>query len=70
MTFEQLKCEFKRFKNDLRPYTLINGEQIVNGCNYVSSHIETLEAHKGNWRYLPYYNRLLEYYQFIKSNTQ
>lgn len=39
---------------------------ILNSKNFYESHIAMLERNKGNKTFLPYYDRLLKFYNIIK----
>ena len=56
----------KLSKLDLKNNVQIGIGVVYEGRKFVNSHIKTLEKNKGNRTYLPYWHRLVEYYEAIK----
>ena len=68
MNLQDLKKELRKI--DLYQYNgfhLDNGT-IINAKQFVESHILFLESNTGNYGYIAYYDRLLEFYNKIKKN--
>lgn len=67
MSLQELKKEF--LKLDLSKYnnTHISNGTIIYAKKFVETSIFFLESNTGNANYKPYYDRLLEFYNKIKT---
>lgn len=62
--------EIKQFFEETMYYPeYSNGAELIqDGKRFVESHIAYLENNSGNPRYKPYYDRLLNYYNYAKQS--
>lgn len=60
--------EFFDSRPNLEPYRS-GCELIEDPKRFVESHIAYLETNSGKPGYLPYYNRLLNYYNYVREQT-
>ena len=61
--------EIKQFFEEKEHYPEYSNdaELIQDGKRFVESHIAYLESNAGKQRYKPYYDRLLNYYEFSRT---
>lgn len=52
-----------------KPLTIRKGETTVDPKKFISSHLSYLKANSGNVRYLPYYERLVDYMKALKDDS-
>lgn len=69
MRLSELKSYFET-ANLPESFVLSESETIHDVKLFISTHIEALEANKGNKRFLPYYQRLLRFYQKQKPTIE
>ena len=70
MALPELKKELLKLLEQLDPYKtykLDNGTTIINVEKFVNSHLKYLESNPGNKRFMPYYLRLLEFFEKYKK---
>lgn len=63
--YKQLKALIQELPIPKEPIPYKQGETISNVSLFLDSHYAVVEANSGNKMALPYYTRLLEYYNFI-----
>jgi len=61
MRLQQLNQELNKLT--LKPSKISECEYVSNPELFISSHVSILEANSGKKAFLPYYNRLLNYYK-------
>ena len=67
MKLIELKQYFSKLNLTLWNNTKIDNWVIEIADKFVNGHISTLEANTGNAEYVPYYNRLIKFYNLTKS---
>lgn len=67
MKLEQLEKELSKFEI---PDKLIVKKDlnIIDCTKFLDSHLTILKANSGNKRFIPYYNRLILFYEKLKNN--
>jgi hypothetical protein len=68
MNLQELKAEFQNMELP-ESVQLTKQELITDVKKFVSNHISVLENNAGNYRFLPYFNRLLKLYKICKPST-
>lgn len=63
-----LEKELYRHKDKWQEYTFKDGPKVLSGEVFIEGHLSVLKRYKGVKRMLPYYLRLVEYYEFLKGD--
>tara|TARA_R110000772_G_scaffold35637_5_gene85820 strand:+ start:336 stop:536 length:201 start_codon:yes stop_codon:yes gene_type:complete len=66
MNLKQLKAFFETYEFKDEEIQLNKASKILNQKNFVESHIKVLEANTGKKLMMPYYARLLAFYEIVK----
>lgn len=70
MTLKEIKVFLETYKPTAQPINLSVCETITNQKNFIESHLSALENHKGNRRFLPYFDRLARFVEIMKTQKE
>jgi hypothetical protein len=69
MDLDALKKYFSD-ENNIKNDVIINkGETVVDGKYFIEASFATLKNNSGNKRFIPYYNRLVKYYNLVSKTN-
>lgn len=67
MKLEQLEKELSKF--EIPDKLIVKKDFNIIDCKkFLDSHLTILKANSGNKRFIPYYNRLILFYEKLKNN--
>lgn len=65
--FNKLQRFFQNYQPTSEAVRLSECETILNQAKFIETHLAALRANSGNARFMPYYKRLMKFYNIVRK---